>query len=342
MKKYIFLLFVIIFFTSCKNAKKVESKVLDAVEANFSVEILDNEALDIINTDTNIKILASGFTWTEGPLWVEEGKYLLFSDIPNNKVYKLNKNNDTITYLTPAGCDVENFTKEKSGSNGLLLNPEGKLVLMQQGDRRVGVMNAPLSTPKESYTSLVNNFEGKRLNSPNDGVYDAAGNLYFTDPPYGLPNGAEDASKELDYQGVYCLLKTGELLLLDKLTRPNGITLSPDEKVLYVAVSDPEHAVWYRYDITTPGEVKNKDIFYDCTSDVGNDKHHVGLPDGMKTNSKGYVFATGPGGVWVFNKLGKPLARIYTGQATSNCALSTNEKRLFITADDYILEVNLK
>jgi gluconolactonase len=137
------------------------------------------------------------------------------------------------------------------------------------------------------------------------------------------------------------LLKKGELILLDTLSYPNGISLSPDGSRLYVAVSDPEHAVWYQYNIESPGVASNKKIFYDVTP-VVNKEGHRGLPDGLAVNGKGYIFATGPGGVWIFNKEAKPLARILTGQLTSNCALGKNEKQLFMTADDYILSLNLK
>lgn len=339
---------VLLFIVGCNQHKKEENisekikdTVINNIASKFSIEIIDDEALAVIDPKTPIKVLASGFSWTEGPLWIEEGNYLLFSDIPNNKVYKLTASNDTITYLHPSGCSTENFTGVEAGSNGLLMSPEGKLVLLQHGDRKIAMMDAPLSNPEENYINLVDNYKGKRLNSPNDGVFDAHGNLYFTDPPYGLPKQMEDPNKELEYQGVYCLLTTGELVLIDKLTRPNGIALSPDEKTLYVAVSDRKHAVWYSYNVIEPGKVIDKKLFYDCTSELKN-KNNKGLPDGMKTNKKGYILATGPGGLWIFNTHAKPIARIYTGQATSNCALSKDEKTLFMTADDYILSVDLK
>ncbi|EAR02028.1 SMP-30/gluconolactonase/LRE family protein [Maribacter sp. HTCC2170] len=333
---------ILIVTVSCKKIRKedsVEPKTEKA--ASFSIEILDNEALGVIAPNATINVLASGFIWTEGPLWIDDGKYLLFSDIPNNKVYKLDSKNDTITYLQPSGFTAKGFSGDEPGSNGLLLNPEGKLVLMQHGDRQIGLMDAPLSAPSEKYISLASSFKGKKFNSPNDGSFDKEGNLYFTDPPYGLPKKMNDPNKQLEFQGVYCLLKNGEIMLLDKLSRPNGIALSLNQKTLYVAVSDKKHAVWYQYDILEPGKVVNKRIFHDVTYLVGQ-KGQQGLPDGMKVNNKGYLFATGPGGIWIFNKSAKPIGRIYTGQLTSNCALSKDQKTLFITADDYIMSVNLK
>ncbi|WP_273567640.1 SMP-30/gluconolactonase/LRE family protein [Maribacter halichondriae] len=212
---------------------------------------------------------------------------------------------------------------------------------MQHGERRVAKMDTSLDDPKPEYIALADNFEGKRFNSPNDGVFDSLGNLYFTDPPYGLPKQMEDPNKELDFQGVYCLLTSGEVILIDKLTRPNGIALSPDESKMYVAVSDPEHAVWYQYDLMETGKTVNKKIFYDATDLIGQEGQQ-GLPDGMKIHSSGHLFSTGPAGLFIFDTSGKPIARIHTGQATANCAFSSDEKRLFLTADDYVLEVSLK
>ena len=336
---------------SCKQEKKsateqIEPETMENVNgkeisSKFAIEILDDSAKAVIDPNAKIEVLASGFEWTEGPLYIEDGDYLLFSDIPNNKVYKLDAQNDTTTYLHPSGFSGKNFTGPEPGSNGLLLSPEGELVLMQHGNRQVARMNAPLSNPKADFTALVKEFDGKRLNSPNDGCYDSMGNLYFTDPPYGLPERMNNPDKELDFQGVYCLLATGELLLVDKLTRPNGIGLSPDNQTLYVSVSDEEGAVWNKYSLKEPGVIDSKELMYDVTHLIGKDNED-GLPDGLKVKSNGIIFATGPGGVWIFTPEGKAIARIRTGQKTANCAFGKDEKRLFLTADDYILAVDLK
>ncbi len=307
----------------------------------FSVEILDDQALQIINKDAEIVVVGSGFSWTEGPLWIANGNYLLFSDIPNNKVFKLDDQGEITEFLSPSGYMGENFGGEEPGSNGLLLNRKEELILLQHGERRIVKMNAPLNEPKPNYEVLVSHYKKKRFNSPNDGVFDANGNLYFTDPPYGLPKRMDDPNKELDFQGVYCLLTSGEVVLVDTLTRPNGICFSPDGSKLYVAVSDPEHAVWYQYDVASPGKIANKKLFYDVTELVGQ-QGQQGLPDGMKMHSSGNLFATGPGGLWIFNEVGKPIARIQTGQATANCAFTSDEKTLYLTADDYLLKVALK
>lgn len=334
------ILFVLSLFIllGCRNAKEKKGKM---PKERFTVEILDDEALQIISPNAEISVIASGHSWTEGPLWIEDGNYLLFSDIPSNKVFKTDVDRKTTEFLNPAGYTGESHRDGELGSNGLLLNPEGELVLLQHGDRRIAKMDATLDNPKPKYITLVDLYQGKKFNSPNDAVFDSDGNLYFTDPPYGLQDGVSDLSKELDFQGVFCLKTSGELVLIDKLTRPNGITFSADGSKLYVAVSDPEHAVWYRYDIVAPGEVKNKTLFFDVTELVGK-KGQQGLPDGMKMHSQGFLFATGPGGVWIFNTQGLPIAKILTGEATSNCAFSKNEKSLFMTADDYVLKMDLK
>lgn len=308
---------------------------------NFAIEILSDEALQLIDPDAKIEVINSGFTWTEGPLWIDNGNYLLFSDIPKNKVFKIDAEGNTSEYLYPSGYLGEASYGKEPGSNGLLLSKDGELVLLQHGDRRVATMKTSLNDPKPEYETLIDNYEGKKLNSPNDGVFDADGNLYFTDPPYGLPKQMDDPTKELDFQGVYCLKTSGEPILVDKLSRPNGIALSPDGSKLYVSVSDPEHAVWYRYEITYPGKIENKQLFFDVTDLVGKEGQQ-GLPDGMKMHGKGYLFATGPGGVWIFNEQAKAIARIYTGEATSNCAFTTDQKTLFMTADDYVMKVKLK
>ena len=332
--------FILSFFVllGCKNATE---KKIDTGQDRFSIKILDEEALQIISPNAEIKEIASGYKWTEGPLWIEDGNYLLFSDIPNNKIFKIDSVGKTTEFLYPAGYTGEVPRDGEMGSNGLLLNQDGDLVLLQHGDRRIAKMDATLDSPNPNYITLVDSYNGSKFNSPNDGVFDSDGNLYFTDPPYGLQEGVNDIAKELDFQGVYCLMNSGELLLMDKLTRPNGITFSHDGSKMYVAVSEPEHAVWYRYDVVAPGRVENRTLLYDVTDLVGK-KGQQGLPDGMKMHSKGYLFATGPGGVWVFNANGIPIARIFTGEATSNCAFSKNEKTLFMTADDYVLKMDLK
>jgi gluconolactonase len=304
------------------------------------IVILDAEALKIIDSSTRIEVIAQGFKWTEGPLYIADGDYLLFSDIPNNKVYKWKEGQDTITYLLPSGFTGEFYKGKEPGSNGLLLNKNHELVLMQHGDRRVAKMKAPLDEPASLFTVLADNYRGKKLNSPNDGVFAADGSLYFTDPPYGLANGVNDSTKQLSFQGVYVLRPNGKLeLFTDELKYPNGITLSPDGKYLFVSNSDPNYKIWMRYALDKNGLKKSGELFYRAKEDEGIDD---GNPDGMKMNRAGYLFAAGPGGILVFDPSGKLIARIYTGRLTANCCFGKDEKTLFITCSDYVMRVMLK
>ena len=334
-KKLIAFIFGCISFTLFSQTEKKDK------QHNFLIEIFDDEALQLIDPTTEIEVIGKGFDWTEGPLWVEDGNYLLFSDIPNNKIFKIDADGNTSLYLYPAGYTGKTPRGGELGSNALLLNAKGELVMMHHGDRRIAKMDAPLNKPKSKFSSLADNYKNKKFNSPNDAAFDDNGNLYFTDPAYGLVLGFDDPAKELDFQGVYCLKTSGELVLVDTLTRPNGIAFSTDGSKLYVSVSDPKHAVWYQYDIVSTGQVENKQLFYEVT-DLVDKKGFAGLPDGMKMHSKGYLFATGPGGIFIFNMDAKVIAKIHTGEKTSNCAFTKDEKTLFLTADDYVMKVSLK
>ncbi len=305
-----------------------------------SIDRLDDELNQIIPENAEIEVIAEGFEWSEGPVWIPGEDFLLFSDIPPNRVYKWSEQDSISIYLEPSGFTGTETRKGEPGSNGLLLSPDGALVLCQHGDRRVAMMNASLNKPKPEYKTLAGMYEGKRLNSPNDACYHSNGDLYFTDPPYGLEGNVNDPAKEIEFQGVYRLTPGGQVnLLTDELSRPNGIAFSPDEKKLYVANSDPEKAIWMVYDVLSDGNISEGRLFFDATEKVGKEK---GLPDGLKVNKDGYIFATGPGGVWVFNADGKHLGTIKTTQATANCAFNTEEKVLYITADMYLLQVKLK
>jgi len=337
MKRPLFLYYLLLasIMISChKQQKEVISQTIG------SIERYDTEIDQVIPENAVIQILAHGFDWSEGPLWISDGGYLIFSDIPPNKIYKWNSEDSITLYLEPSGYTGDTPRKGEPGSNGLLLDPTGALILCQHGDRRIAKMNAPLHSPQPAYITLSGHYEEKRLNSPNDACFHSNGDLYFTDPPYGLEGNVNDPEKELDFQGVYRLFQNGELQILIKdLSRPNGIAFSPDEKTLYVANSDPNYAIWMAYDINAEGTLNNARIFYDVTDKVGKEK---GLPDGLKVNKRGYIFATGPGGVLVFNPGGKHLGTIKTTQATANCAFNENENELYITADVYLLRVDLR
>lgn len=293
----------------------------------------------IIPENAGVEILADGFDWTEGPLWLPAENKLIFSDIPSNSVFEWSEMVGKKLYLKPSGYTGDEQRGGEAGSNGLLLSPEGELILCQHGDRRMAKMAAPLSDPKAEFETLVSNFEGKKLNSPNDAAFHKNGDLYFTDPPYGLEKNVNDPKKELDFQGVFKVGKTGEIVLLTKeLSRPNGIAFSSDYKKLYVANSDRNKAIWMIYDVDKNGLLKNGKVFFDATELTETLK---GLPDGLKVHPNGWVFATGPGGVLVFTSQGEHLGTIFTGEATANCAFNADFSELFLTADDYLLRVKL-
>jgi len=214
----------------------------------------------------------------------------------------------------------------------LLLDPSGRLVLCQHGDRQIARLEKD-----GSQTILVSEYQGKRLNSPNDATFKSNGDLYFTDPPYGLNGLNDDPAKELDFNGVYRLTPKGELTLLTReMSFPNGIAFSPDESVLYVANSDPKKAIWMAFPVKNDGTLGTGNVFYDVTSQVG---QYPGLPDGLKVDRKGNLFATGPGGVSIFSPDGQLLGRIDTGVATANCGWGDDGSVLYITADSYLCRV---
>jgi len=279
--------------------------------------------------------LAEGFDWSEGPIWMKEGEFLLFSDVPQNVIYRWKEGQAVKEFLKPSGYTGSTPRGGEPGSNGLTVDSQGRLVLCEHGDRRV----ARLERDGQK-TTLADSYHGKRLNSPNDLVYHSNGDLYFTDPPYGLEGKNEDPKKELPFNGVYRLKPNGDLTLLtDKLTFPNGLAFSPDEKMLYVAVSDPARAIWMAYDVKEDGTIDHGRVFFDTTSLV---KGHKGLPDGMKVDKKGNLFATGPGGVFIFSPDGKHLGTLNTGEATANCNWGNDGSVLYITADMYLCRIRTK
>ncbi len=331
--------FLILTVLSCNN----NSNTKPAMYKTTGTIIQYDEALSsIIDTSTKAEIIAEGYEWSEGPLWIEKQNMLLFSDVPMNTVYKWTEEKGAEVYLKPSGYTGTTPSKCKEpGSNGLTIDTDGHLVLCQHGDRAVSLMDAPFDKPAAKYITLVNKYEGKKLNSPNDLVFNKAGELFFTDPPYGLfTQDDSDSAKELKHNGVYKVKKEGTVILLvDSITRPNGLAFFPDEKKLLIANSDPAKPVWYIYDVVGDSLINGK-LFYSATEERKTMQH--GLPDGFKINKQGIVFATGPGGVYIFNSSGKKLGFIKLDNATSNCALSTDEKILYVTNDMYVLRIKLK
>lgn len=304
-----------------------------------SVERLEPGMDALVPEGAQLEVIAEGFEWTEGPVWVPDGGYLLFSDIPRNSVYKWEEGAGTRLWLKPSGYTSDESRGGEMGSNALLLDAQGRLILCQHGDRQLARLDTPLSNPAPRFVTLASTYQGQRFNSPNDAALHSSGAFYVTDPPYGLEQGPDDPARELDFSGVYRVDPKGTVTLLtDELTRPNGIAFSPDEKTLYVSNSDPERAIWMAYDVQADGTITNGRVFFDATQWTD---ERQGLPDGLEVDRNGNVFATGPGGIWVFSPEGTHLGTIHSTEVTSNVAFGNHGSTLYITADNYLMRIRL-
>ncbi len=300
-----------------------------------SVERLSPEINNLIEKNARIEILANGFEWSEGPVWSSQLNSVLFSDVPENIIYSWNEDKGLGIFTRPIGYSGEVPNLKKAGTNGLTIDADGNLIICMHGDRKITKLEK-LNTNKKA--TVVNSFDGNLLNSPNDLVYDSKGNLYFTDPPYGLLEGDDDKLKEIPFNGVYKLSPNGDIeVLIKNLTRPNGISISNDEKTLYVANSDNSNAIIMEYELSEFG-VKNPQIFFD-----GNElaRKDIGLFDGLKVHPTGNVFATGPGGVLVIKENGDHIGTIRTEVKTANCAFDENFQYLYMTSDMYLTRIKL-
>ena len=303
-----------------------------------SVEFLDPKMEVFFDKDTKIEVLADGFTWAEGPVWVSKLNGVVFTDVPNNKAYLWTKKDGLSLFLSPSGMTNHAPHSTDEGANGLTLDNEGNLILCQHGNRAVSKLkNWSFDTPE--YEILVDHFEGKWLNSPNDLAINQKGEIFFTDPPYGLKDQDRDALKELDFNGIYKWSEDNGLVLLDKsLSRPNGIALSNDEKTVYISNSDSQHSIIAAFDLEN-GLLKNKRTFFDGSVLA---QTRQGLFDGLRVHSSGVVFATGPGGVLVLDESGKHLGTVMPGKSTANCGFDAQEDYLYLTSTDVLARIKLK
>jgi len=300
-----------------------------------SVERLSPEIDNLIEKSAKIEILADGFEWSEGPVWSSQLNSVLFSDVPENVIYSWNEDKGLETFTRPIGYSGKVPNLKKAGTNGLTIDADGNLIICMHGDRKITRLEKFNINRK---VTLVNSFDGNLLNSPNDLVYDSKGNLYFTDPPYGLLEGDNDKLKEIEFNGVYKVSPNGDIKVLVKnLTRPNGISISNDEKTLYVANSDKNNPVIMQYDLSEGGAI-NPSIFFDGRELT---KKDIGLFDGLKVHPKGNVFATGPGGVLVIKENGEHIGTIRTEVRTANCAFDENFQYLYMTSDMFLTRIKL-
>ncbi|MDV3458072.1 SMP-30/gluconolactonase/LRE family protein [Sphingomonas sp. HF-S4] len=297
-------------------------------------------ALDaVVDVNAPIEVIASGYKWSEGPVWVRNGGYLLFSDVPANIAYRWKQGGGAAPFLTPSGLQGPiPPTIREAGSNGLGIDAKGRLIVADSGTRAIVAVD--LATKRR--TILADRYEGKRFNSCNDVAFGRGGAIYFTDPPYGLTDGDTSPLKELAFNGVYRLEPGGKVRLVDdSLSRPNGIGLCPRKTTLYVAMSDAARPHILAYPLGADGMPRGAPtIFHDFSEPLG--RKLPGMPDGLKVDKAGRVFASGPGGIYILSPQGKALGLIAMPKATANCAFGEDGRTLFLTSSDKIARVRLK
>ena len=342
-KLFIFFLFCLSICGGCNSPNEKSNAVPNIDSALGKVELYEGADTAIINIHASIELIGKNYKWCEGPVWAPAQKMLLFSAVRENKIYKWNGMDTPVLYLTPSGYTDTAYRNGENGSNGLALDKDGKLLLCQSGNRQVVRMDAPLDSPRPVFIVLAKDYKGKRFNSPNDLVADSRNNIYFTDPIYGLPKHENDPTRELNFEGVYRISPIGKLsLLIDSISRPNGIALSLDEKTLYIGSSD-NHTKWYAYRLDSNGNIQSGKILldgYEMKEKATNMKTGA---DGFKIDKFGNIFSSGPDGINIISPAGKLLGliRIYNKQ-TSNCAFNETKDVLYVTADDWVLKVNLR
>ena len=333
MKKLLFTI-ILIQITSCANT----------VKNNDSIIVFDNSILSIIDTTAKIEYIVDSLSLAEGPLWDENSSSLLFTQVPKNKIYIWNEKEGYRDYISPSGYTnyapvIPNIGL--SGANGLTFDNDGNLIIAQHGDRRLSIIeNSQTTNP--NFETIVDNYDGKRLNSPNDVVVSSNGNIFFTDPAYGFMNlsdwSFDESVKELDFNGVYKYSeKSGLELISNELELPNGLALSNDERYLFVNSSNTaEEPIILKIDL----ENKNSsELFFDGTELA---KNNPGNFDGLKVHSSGNIFTTGPNGILVLSPDGKLLANIKFKDMLTNCALDSDENYLYVTGFSFVARIALK
>ncbi len=306
---------------------------ITALAQTPSIIRLDPRFDQLVPKDAKLEVVADDIIWAEGPVWDKQGNFLIFSDAPRNSAFKWSTKEGKTLFLKPSGyTGTAPFTGREPGSNGLTFDSQHHLTMCQHGDRRIVRLD-----PGNKFTTLADRYNGKRFNSPNDLVFKSNGDLYFTDPPYGLPKTFNDPGRELPFAGVYRVSKDGKVTLLtDENRAPNGIAFSPDEKTLYV--DDSEMKRWMAYPVQTDGTLGKGRVFYDAAEFA---KGKPGAPDGMKVDVHGNIWSAGPGGLVVFAPDGTMIGRFDLGQPTGNCAWGEDGSTLFITSNHNLYRIRL-
>lgn len=327
---------IIVIAFCCLNVKAISQQT--TYLSTGKIEYLDAGLAKIILPNTKLEIIASGFLHVEGPVWVADSSMLLFSDTKAATIYKWKENNGITKFLAQAGFTGRLPYSEEPGSNGLALTKSGDLLIAEHGDRRIA--GFPLNALYGRRT-LIDNYKGKRFNSPNDIVVKTDGSVYFTDPPYGLPKKERDSLRETKFSGVYLFKPDGSIkLLIENLPFPNGLAFSPDEKFLYVSNSDEQNFFINRYQVKPDGTLGNGKLFYRPTPLSNAMPKQV--TDGLKVDKQGNIWTSGPGGLLIISPDGKLLGRILTDEIISNCTI--NEDTIFLTAGSFVyrLKINQK
>jgi gluconolactonase len=306
-----------------------------APPSGVEIQRLDPRLDALVPADAKLERVAEGFAWLEGPVWRSDPGALLFSDVVGNAIHEWRPGSAPRLFLAPSGYGgAERFSGREPGSNGLALDRQGRLLICQHGDRRIARLEAD-----GTQTVLVDRFEGRRLNSPNDLVVRPNGDVVFTDPPWGLPRAFDDPARELSWSGVYRLRPDAGLELLTKeLRAPNGLGFSPGGDLLYVSESDPANPRWVAFPVRSDGTLGAGRTFADGRAFA---KRAEGVPDGLEVDARGNLFAAGPGGIHVFAPDGTHLGTLWTGVATSNCAFGGDGSDLYVTASDRIYRIRL-
>jgi len=314
----------------CSTAPAPAPAPVSAPKGVGSIVRLDPAMDALMAKDAIIEKIGGGFQFTEGPLWRPDG-HLWFSDVTGNVVRSITPDGKVQVLIEKAGGETNAPAGSFIGPNGMVADKDGYVLLCEHTNRRIARVDKDLKQ-----TVFLDKFEGKKFNSPNDLVYKSDGSLYFTDPPYGLLKQDEDPAKQLKFNGVFRYANGKLQAIVKDLTRPNGIAFSPDEKTLYISNSDEKRKIWMRYDVNPNGTVSNGKVF----ADVTNEKE-PGLPDGMKVDSLGNVYASGPAGIWIFSPDGKHIGTIKPGETPANCGWGDDGNSLYITAETSVYRVKL-
>ena len=325
---------------ACADTPAPAARVAPTVIAEARIDRWDPALDAIVPKDAKIEKIAEGFGWAEGPLWIKSGGYLLFTDVPGNRMWKWSEKGGLEKFLDPSGAAHPDMNVwREAGANGLAVYDAHSILVADTGNR--GIQRLDLATRAKTPVAML--FEGKKFSSPNDVVMTKNGVVFFTDPPYGFRKFDDAPEKEIPFNGVYRVGKDGKVTAIEKeLTRPNGVALSPDETILYAAQSEGTKAIINAYSLDKDGNVTGKKLFVDVTDLVA--PGAPGAPDGLTVAEDGTMFTSGPGGILVISKDGKRLGRIWDGKQTANCKFGDDGKTLYMTSSNFVarIRVNVK